>query len=720
MAVVNGHVVVLVSSKMSSQFCYSAVSFGCAAQFAGLRPDRVHSQAYGCISARQGEGGLDYERDEEHPKVVLVEKYANGTRKRYVLDDNARLKIILEEPGSQSKKREAPDLFDDSLQWLPIIVKDFIFPSGFPGSVSDDYLEYMLLQFPTNVTAWICHALAVGVGSFSGSTAAASAAAIRQLANTKPLFPFFCIFDLTTPLYPAYFLPLASLGNLAKAVARGLKDPSFRVIQNHFAISGNLGDISAKEEVWEVAAQLLGLALGVIFLDTPGVQKSYPLLVCTWTGMRMLHLWLRYKSLSVLRFDTINMKRARILIESHILKSKLPGSADCNRKEDILQWERFLKPRIIFGVSLEDMLQGERSKYKLKELIKLYEKECYILVANQNQRDLEVYVSFKVGATSLSALRSVWQAFWINQNWTRVDSSHHLLEQSVMEMDSQFGDFIQQLEGAGLLIFLGRKIEIEKTQSELWRKEWCVVWEEEEMRRSFKDSLKALEADIQHANTLASIYSKDYDGGCIQMRLSYSPAAHLFLFLVQWTNCYFAGTLGLLRILIYKSYVDGKTTMTVHERKATLREFYGVIFPSLMQMEGGINDLEERKQKEICAKYKRRDEMNKGKLSEIDVEREEECGICMEMTNKVVLPNCNHSMCEKCYREWRTRSQSCPFCRDSLKRVNSGELWIYTCYQEIADLSHIRQQNMKRLKLYIDKLPLIVPEPVYVPYDPCY
>ncbi|CAM8927288.1 unnamed protein product [Rhodiola kirilowii] len=500
MAVVNGHVVVLVSSKMSSQFCYSAVSFGCAAQFAGLRPDRVHSQAYGCISARQGEGGLDYERDEEHPKVVLVEKYANGTRKRYVLDDNARLKIILEEPGSQSKKREAPDLFDDSLQWLPIIVKDFIFPSGFPGSVSDDYLEYMLLQFPTNVTAWICHALvtssllkalqlgaldsdamqllAVGVGSFSGSTAAASAAAIRWVSKDGigSLGRFFIggrfgnlfdndpkqwrmyadfigsagsIFDLTTPLYPAYFLPLASLGNLAKAVARGLKDPSFRVIQNHFAISGNLGDISAKEEVWEVAAQLLGLALGVIFLDTPGVQKSYPLLVCTWTGMRMLHLWLRYKSLSVLRFDTINMKRARILIESHILKSKLPGSADCNRKEDILQWERFLKPRIIFGVSLEDMLQGERSKYKLKELIKLYEKECYILVANQNQRDLEVYVSFKVGATSLSALRSVWQAFWINQNWTRVDSSHHLLEQSVMEMDSQFGDFIQQLEGAG-------------------------------------------------------------------------------------------------------------------------------------------------------------------------------------------------------------------------------------------------------------------------------
>ena len=27
------------------------------------------------------------------------------------------------------------------------------------GSVSDDYLQYMLLQFPTNITGWICDTL---------------------------------------------------------------------------------------------------------------------------------------------------------------------------------------------------------------------------------------------------------------------------------------------------------------------------------------------------------------------------------------------------------------------------------------------------------------------------------------------------------------------------------------------------------------------------------
>ncbi|KAL7611478.1 protein root UVB sensitive 5-like [Lactuca sativa] len=138
------------------------------------------------------------------------------------------------------------------LPWLPDIVKDFVLPTGFPGSVSNDYLEYMLLQFPTNVTGWICHTLvtssllkAVGLDNSSGTTTAASASAIGWVSKDGigAIGHFFIggrfgnlfdddpkqwrmyadfigsagsIFDLTTPLYPAYFLPLASLGNLAK------------------------------------------------------------------------------------------------------------------------------------------------------------------------------------------------------------------------------------------------------------------------------------------------------------------------------------------------------------------------------------------------------------------------------------------------------------------------------------------------------------------------
>ncbi|CAN6581431.1 unnamed protein product [Malus baccata var. baccata] len=80
------------------------------------------------------------------------------------------------------------------------------------------------------------------------------------------------------------------------------------------------------------------------------------------------------------------------------------------------------------------------------------------------------------------------------------------------------------------------------------------------MRKSFKDSIKAVEADIQFANTLASDYPREYDGACLQMRLSYRPAAQFFWFLIRWTDCHLAGALGLLRILIYKDNIARRSS----------------------------------------------------------------------------------------------------------------------------------------------------------------
>ncbi|KAK9057567.1 hypothetical protein SSX86_022403 [Deinandra increscens subsp. villosa] len=228
------------------------------------------------------------------------------------------------------------------------------------------------------------------------------------------------------------------------------------------------------------------------------------------------------------------------------------------------------------------------------------------------------------------------------------------------------------------------------------------------MRKNFKDSLKALEADIQHANTLALNSIKDDDGSYLQLRLYFSPSADSFSYLFPWVNCRIAGALGLIRVLIYKVYADGKTTMHVHERKASMKQFYGCVFPSIMQLQSGITDLEERKQKEIWLKsYSQKGGSEKEKRSDADVEREAECGICMETKRKVVLPKCNHSLCLKCYRDWHGRSQSCPFCRESLKGVKLTDLWIYIEASDIIDLAIILKENTKRLFMYIEKLPLV-------------
>jgi hypothetical protein len=39
-------------------------------------------------------------------------------------------------------------------------------------------------------------------------------------------------------------------------------------------------------------------------------------------------------------------------------------------------------------------------------------------------------------------------------------------------------------------------------------------------------------------------------------------------------------------------------------------------------------------------------------MSTLDIEYEQECGICMEPSSKVALLKCNHAMCISCYRDW--------------------------------------------------------------------
>lgn len=75
----------------------------------------------------------------------------------------------------------------------------------------------------------------------------------------------------------------------------------------------------------------------------------------------------------------------------------------------------------------------------------------------------------------------------------------------------------------------------------------------------------------------------------------------------------------------------------------------GVIFPSLLQLPSGITELDDRKQRRLCVdKFKRRD----GDFSQLDLEREVECGICLEVNAKIVLPDCTHSLCLRCFEEW--------------------------------------------------------------------
>lgn len=78
-----------------------------------------------------------------------------------------------------------------------------------------------------------------------------------------------------------------------------------------------------------------------------------------------------------------------------------------------------------------------------------------------------------------------------------------------------------------------------------------------------------------------------------------------------------------------------------------------VILPSLQRLQANAEELDNAKEKRLTIdNSSERGIQGDGKLSNGDIEREDECGICLEPSTKMVLPNCCHSMCIKCYHNW--------------------------------------------------------------------
>lgn len=71
---------------------------------------------------------------------------------------------------------------------------------------------------------------------------------------------------------------------------------------------------------------------------------------------------------------------------------------------------------------------------------------------------------------------------------------------------------------------------------------------------------------------------------------------------------------------------------------------------------------------------------------------------------------------ESCQNCRYKKSKSCPFCRGSLKRVCSCDLWVLTSDSDVVDKVTLDRENFNRFFHYIDSLPLVIPDNLFVFY----
>lgn len=299
--------------------------------------------------------------------------------------------------------------------------------------------------------------------------------------------------EIATQLFPSQFIVLAGSGTLAKATGKGIGRPCFRVIQTHFGIDhNNVGAVAAKEEVWEVTAQLLGLAASVGLLSLLDIAGTPEAVIPVWAVVHGVHVGLRYLALTKLRFPWPNYKRGVALVMPHALYRTVPTLSEVNSNESILGGQESVELRCklgcsveeAFGKSIEELLHPRDDEgtvggccdasSNIASMAWIYRNEQFVLI----WRGGTSYVLLRETAEPIDSLRAMWQAAWLHQR-----NCHHrpyvddgavaepggmhdegertmeaastnreycrLLEQSLGEMQAAFPDLLEKASAQG-------------------------------------------------------------------------------------------------------------------------------------------------------------------------------------------------------------------------------------------------------------------------------
>ncbi|KAI1108055.1 vitamin B6 photo-protection and homoeostasis-domain-containing protein [Nemania sp. NC0429] len=305
---------------------------------------------------------------------------------------------------------------------------DVFLPAGYPHSVTPDYTPYQIydsLQAFSSTIAGLLSSRAVlqgfGVGDAASSATAAVLLTVLQ-ESTGRLATILFAHRLGQAIEPeckyyrfladifndsALFLDVLSpalpdAGKVAALCASGVLRALCGVsgasakasLSAHFARSGNLAELNAKDGSQETVISLLGMLAGSVFVRL--VQGR--LAVWLWTAALVcVHLWTNYQAVRAVQMRTLNKQRATLVYAELARSGRVLRPDEVAAREHILRWRA---PNIVFArappakdeITTADLLLFRRARY---------------VVVQQTGASRKIYL--KSGATAVDAVEA-WLA----------------------------------------------------------------------------------------------------------------------------------------------------------------------------------------------------------------------------------------------------------------------------------------------------------------------
>lgn len=256
-----------------------------------------------------------------------------------------------EEPSATTKGREFEIEMDE--QQLNIksttkqavsyqFLRELFLPIGYPQSVAPGYLNYQIYDSIQGLCSYLravfCSAAvleSLGVGNETATAVGAAltwalkdgAAMLGSLLYSYYMSRYFDSFvkefrlfadimndigltiDMMTPWFPNQLLLVSSLSILCKTVCGISAGATKSSITLHFAISGNMADLNAKESTQETLMNIVGMLCGIVAAKQMKSIDGF----LNWSLfilLTVIHVWANYQGVRLLRLKTLNRARA--------------------------------------------------------------------------------------------------------------------------------------------------------------------------------------------------------------------------------------------------------------------------------------------------------------------------------------------------------------------------------------------------------------------------
>ncbi|KAF9985368.1 hypothetical protein BGZ65_011021 [Modicella reniformis] len=258
--------------------------------------------------------------------------------------------------GNCSKVNSSEEEEEIDAKYLPSpqTVLAVFLPKGYPDSVTPNYWPFTKWQFAHNITGSVTavistQALLFSMGLGAGSIPMAAALnwiikdGLGQLGgvvyasfvsdkfDSEPKrFRFQStvamqganVLELLAPLWPGYFLIIASISNIGKNMAWLASSATRAQMNKTFALRDNLGDITGKSGSQATAAGLVGTGLGVGIAaimshisEDPTVLPLIPMCL-TFIPLSVFNIYSNYRSSHYVTTPSLNIPRAETLFHS--------------------------------------------------------------------------------------------------------------------------------------------------------------------------------------------------------------------------------------------------------------------------------------------------------------------------------------------------------------------------------------------------------------------